>query len=593
MSAECLKKNTILKQRYKILKKLGQGGFGVTYLATDMEIEQYVVIKECFPIHLAEREENSLSLKVKSDVSADYEKELKKFLDEARRMAKLQHVSEIARVLGYFRENNTAYIVMEYVKGTNLRSYMENMEEPYTFENAADFLLPVIRAMEEVHKKGLIHRDLTPENILVKEDKRLKIIDFGSSREYVDEKTKTILVKSGYAPLEQYSKKEKQGPWTDVYGLCAVFYEMITGAAPQDSLSRMESDELYPPSMYGADVSPREEEILMKGLAQNFQQRYQSMKSLEQALLDKDKESEVLTGNENVSGCGGEENNTAPSQVKKKTFVKKCCFGIGIAGICCLLGFVGVYMKKPTIFEKQKESFENIQYAGNYARESERYQEYRKFVEENAISRETTEDRECFVLSEEAVKEWGEPCNRKHFSCDWEVMLQRIENAGWELKAVESDLTDGICQVEFRKYGAILTNFEKHYKYVWDNKVDMYLFFDPVNDELLELFMIPSIQAEITQENMTDDCDEKMELLAADVIFELIEEQNWQREDVLRNIQKGTKEKRENDYDIYLSHSFSNVGIEYQWSEQEQEVFYRIAPYESINSGMKHEYYWP
>ena len=287
MSTECLKKDTLLKNRYRILKKLGQGGFGATYLAVDAEIEQNVVVKECFPIYLAERETESGCLQVKdSSQQSVFEKEIAKFLDEARRMAKLQHISEIAKVLGYFREKNTAYIVMEYVKGTNLRTFMECQDEPFTFQGAADFLMPVIRALGEVHKKGLIHRDLTPDNILVREDKSLKIIDFGSSREFVDEKTKTILVKSGYAPLEQYSGKEKQGPWTDVYGICAVLYEMVTGAAPQDSLSRMESDELYPPSMYGAEVSEEEEVILMKGLAQDYQQRYQDMKKLENAIRE-------------------------------------------------------------------------------------------------------------------------------------------------------------------------------------------------------------------------------------------------------------------------------------------------------------------
>ena len=126
MSTECLKKDTLLKNRYRILKKLGQGGFGATYLAVDAEIEQNVVVKECFPIYLAERETEAGCLQVKdSSQQSVFEKEIAKFLDEARRMAKLQHISEIAKVLGYFREKNTAYIVMEYVKGTNLRTFME------------------------------------------------------------------------------------------------------------------------------------------------------------------------------------------------------------------------------------------------------------------------------------------------------------------------------------------------------------------------------------------------------------------------------------------------------------------------------------
>lgn len=582
MSTGCLKKDSILKDRYRIIKKLGQGGFGVTYLAIDSGIEQYVVLKECFPLHLTERDDTLGYIKlIHKENTPLFEKELKKFLDEARRMAKLQHISEIAKVLGYFKENNTAYIVMEYVKGTNFRTFIENMDEPFTFEKGRDFLLPIIRALNEVHKKGLIHRDLTPENILIKEDRSIKVIDFGASREFVDDKTKTILVKSGYAPLEQYSKKEKQGPWTDVYGICAVFYEMLTGAAPQDSLSRMESDELYPPSMYGAEITVEQENVLMKGLSQNYQQRYQSMKQLEQAFLLSKKTIDSKEYEENLWEKGSLDNCILKKRILKNRILRGVC---GIVIISGILGCFGCWKWK----DKDTNSNSNLEtvasYAGNYKRNSEKHLKFQEFVKEKAVFSEADENEEYLILNEESVLEWGEPCNQMHFSKKIDDWLDDISEYGWDLYLKEEG-SENLFEVLIKKYGAIETNFLEQNIYTWNEMIDVYVSYDPVNEEILEISVMEN------DENKLDKEDEIV-LITADVLITLSEYEEIKKEKLIESIEQGTVQKREKMGNMYIAESFGDVHLIYGWDE-EKEVFYKCKPYENMFFSMRHEYYWP
>ena len=162
------------------------------------------------------------------------------FFGEAKILASLFEIPGIVKVLDYFQEEERAYCVMEYVRGISLRSYLERREEPLTFEESWQMLLTVLRSLEKVHKKKLLHRDFNPDNLLVQEDGSLKLIDFGSARQFVEEtdasKTMTVLVKDGYAPPEQYLRRGSQGPWTDIYAICATVYEMVTGCIPENAL---------------------------------------------------------------------------------------------------------------------------------------------------------------------------------------------------------------------------------------------------------------------------------------------------------------------------------------------------------------------
>ena len=257
MEEDYLKEGVILKKRYRTGKILGTGGFGITYLADDETLGQAVVIKEFFPREIAGREKDGMRVllpREKNDRKR-FLKGRKDFLMEARRLSQLFDIPEIVKVLDWFEENETAYLVMEFVRGITLNKYLQRLDMPLSFRQAWEMIRPVAAALEKVHKKGIIHRDLNPENLIVQEMGNLKIIDFGAARKYLDtEKTMTILIKKGYAPPEQYMNNGKQGPWSDVYGLCATLYEMITGVRPESSLDRVQKDELYLPSAYGAEI---------------------------------------------------------------------------------------------------------------------------------------------------------------------------------------------------------------------------------------------------------------------------------------------------------------------------------------------------
>ena len=193
--------------------------------------------------------------------------------------------STVLILLDYFEERENAYIVMEFVQGISLRQYLESRNQPMSFTEAWNFLLPVMEALEKVHQNKLIHRDISPDNFIIKEDGSIKLLDFGSAREYAEEKTMTVLVKKGYAPPEQYSRKGKQGPWTDIYSICATLYEMITGVIPQPAMERLKADKLYLPSSYGCDITPLQEKILMKGLALDYKKRYKDIAELKNSFF--------------------------------------------------------------------------------------------------------------------------------------------------------------------------------------------------------------------------------------------------------------------------------------------------------------------
>lgn len=433
--------------RYRYLKKLGQGGFGITYLALDQENGQKVVIKKYTPSgEEAQKRKNGQ----------------KSFLREARIMASLKPVPEIVRVLNYFAEGESAYIVMEYVQGTSLRDYMECLDEPMDFTSAADMLSPVMDALEKVHKKHILHRDLTPDNLLVRENGKLCVIDFGSAREFDQyDRTKTVLLKNGYAPFEQYSSHGKQKPWTDVYSLCAVLYEMITGVIPQDGLSRADRDQLYPPSMYGAVITPEEEQALLKGLSVDCRKRYSSMGELKAALTE----------------AAGEKTQSFPAKRKKIKW-------IAAAGCAALLLAAGTGLRiKNHYFSEQ--SGQTV-YAGNFYRGSKEEKEFLSFVKNNAVSSEKDSQGEGtrYILKEEKVKEYGLPCNQFRFLCTIPELEKYMKENQWIYSTASGDSS---FTAEIGKLGAVKTDFRKQIVYQAEDFLVMEVEYDPVDEKILEV----------------------------------------------------------------------------------------------------------
>jgi len=227
---------------YHIIKILGQGGFGITYLAHDTNLDQQVAIKEYLPTDLAVREGDISVHPVSDGHRESYEWGLERFISEARTLAKFKH-HNIVRVLSVFTENNTAYMVMEYEHGEPMDALLKN-RKTIEEEKLISILMPMLDGLEQIHKEGFIHRDIKPPNIYIRTDGSPVLLDFGSARQSLGIQTKTLttLVSPGYAPFEQYtSKSDKQGPWTDIYGLGATLYRAVTGIGPTDAMDRSEA----------------------------------------------------------------------------------------------------------------------------------------------------------------------------------------------------------------------------------------------------------------------------------------------------------------------------------------------------------------
>ena len=259
-----------LQDRYIVGKALGNGGFGVTYAAWDKLMERPVAIKEYLPSEFSTRTPGQTKITVYSgDKSEQFVDGLSKFIDEARRLAKLTNTEGIVNILDSFEENNTAYIVMELLKGETLSERLKR-EGSIPADEALTILTPIIRSLETVHKKGIIHRDIAPDNIFLMSDGGAKLIDFGAARfaTTTHSRSLTVIIKQGYSPEEQYRSKADQGGYTDVYSIAATLYRMITGHTPPDALERRASlehkhkDILLSPSKHGKLAANIETAIL-------------------------------------------------------------------------------------------------------------------------------------------------------------------------------------------------------------------------------------------------------------------------------------------------------------------------------------------
>lgn len=281
----------ILNGKYLLGKVLGEGGFGITYIGWDLNLEVRVAIKEYFPVGLATREvteDHHYSLLALTGEKREiYQHELKRFVEEARSLSRFYHLDGIVAVKDFFFENETAYMVMEFLDGVTLKQYLKSRGECIPADEVLELMRPVLQSLEVVHKAGIIHRDISPDNIMITPSKEAKLIDFGAARMTGNgsNHTFTIVLKHGYAPPEQYLSKGNQGPWTDVYAICATMYRMITGQLPPGAMDRMSKDTLVPFSMFDVCVpSGAANAILKKGLALSLQQRYQSIEELHKDL---------------------------------------------------------------------------------------------------------------------------------------------------------------------------------------------------------------------------------------------------------------------------------------------------------------------
>ena len=273
---------TKLADRYTVGKALGWGGFGITYIAWDDKLQKAVAVKEYFPNAFSTRSEGDTQLScLNADAERFFTAGVKKMLDEARRLSSFSKNENIVDIYNFFEENNTAYIVMEYLEGKNLKQYLEENGDKLAPERAVELILPVLNALEDMHKEHLIHRDISPDNIYLCNDGKVKLLDFGSARLASEdsEKSLSVMLKRGFAPKEQYSSRSKQGAWTDVYAVCATLYKMITGETPVESTDR-DDEELKSFSELGINGCDELEKIILKGMAIKPADRIQSVQEL-------------------------------------------------------------------------------------------------------------------------------------------------------------------------------------------------------------------------------------------------------------------------------------------------------------------------
>ena len=273
-----LRAGTVLNDRYIVGRVLGQGGFGITYLAWDTQLEAKVAIKEFMPGELATRVEGTTVSVLSADRSEDFTYGSERFQEEARTLAKFIGNPNIAAVTSYFDENDTSYFVMDYIEGISFKTYIANHGGKVSVEDTLNVMIPVLRALTAVHAEGFIHRDVTPDNIYITKDGMVKLLDFGSARYSIGDKCKSldVILKVGYAPKEQYIRRSRQGPYTDVYSCAACFYAALTGFLPPEALERLDHDELVPVSQCGVDIPEYLDKAILKGLAVQPEDRFQS-----------------------------------------------------------------------------------------------------------------------------------------------------------------------------------------------------------------------------------------------------------------------------------------------------------------------------
>lgn len=336
-NTRCLKPGVILKERYKIEEVIGAGGFGITYRAWDPLLQSYVAIKEYYPSGIATRSADSSKVCVPvGQEQREYHRGRIRFLKEAQDVARFQSEPNIVSIYDYLEENDTAYMVMEYLHGCTLKQYIREHGGRLDTDHILHICLSVLDALAVVHKAGMIHRDISPENIFICEDLTVKLIDFGAAKQvYLDgEQTMSVVLKPGYAPPEQYAKKDKQGLWTDIYALGATLYFAATGEKPEESFGRVLEDTIKPVCEVNPEIPRAMSQVIMRAMSVKIEDRYQTVEAMREALLAGEGQNAQM-----------EPYVIPASRISKRDLPKKRGFLIGVAFcIVIMLVVTGIWM---------------------------------------------------------------------------------------------------------------------------------------------------------------------------------------------------------------------------------------------------------
>ena len=280
---------TILGNHFIVGTVIGAGGFGITYKCFDTTLGVAVAVKEFYPAGLVNRSpgESRVGL-LSGEKREQYGQQLRRFLMEAQSVAQFGKARDIVNVYDFFEENGTAYIIMEYIDGVLLKDYLEKQGAMHP-DAAMSVIMPIIEAVKKIHSKGIIHRDISPDNIFISSEDSIKIFDFGTARlnDSKEGMAGEQVIKVGYSALEQYRDKSRQGFFTDVYSVGAIMYQMLTGVKPMESTEREFKDDLKSPMQLGVKINANVDRAVMEALAVRPELRFQGIQQFEEALLSK------------------------------------------------------------------------------------------------------------------------------------------------------------------------------------------------------------------------------------------------------------------------------------------------------------------
>ena len=346
MEAHQLPSGTYLEQdKYYIDRVLGDGGFGITYLGFDVKLQRKVAIKEFYMRGYCYRNPGDPNVYAcEGEKGAAFERMKQQYIEEGRVLAVLGEQPGVVNIYTFIEENNTAYLVMDFVEGQSLDAYIKSQGGRLSVTETLAIMRPVILALAGVHKHGVVHRDISPDNIMITHDRKVKLIDFGAARQYGKYNSGKVQ-KGGFTPVEQVTPQGQVGPYSDVYALCATMYRCMTGVNVPRAKERVKQDVLVPPSEIGITIPPQVEDVLMRGLAIEPVHRFANAERLYQALYEElTQESRNVSASVTYSGISRMLSDMQAEQ--KKQVYRKKRIGV-ICGIVLLLAVVvSVYLQK-------------------------------------------------------------------------------------------------------------------------------------------------------------------------------------------------------------------------------------------------------
>lgn len=287
--------HTVLYDRYIIGKVINNGGFGVVYKAYDMQLENIVAIKELLPTQnsmVTRMPPSQTVIPVNDEKNEQFQKLKMRFMEESRVIAQFSNCESIVHIYDFFETNNTAYLVMEFLDGETLREKMNVNNEKMSYDEAINIIMPIMNALKIVHGKGIIHKDISPDNIFLCNDGRVKLIDFGAAKfgdSQITVQENSVVTKPGYTPPEQYRLNGKIGPYSDIYSVGAVLYTILSGDTPEESIDRLEKDNLQKLNKLGVQLPVYAEKSIMKALALKENARFKSMDDFVKAICGQKK----------------------------------------------------------------------------------------------------------------------------------------------------------------------------------------------------------------------------------------------------------------------------------------------------------------